>query len=1383
MASTQPDTSVKRFSASLALVTIAMTGLAVFTLRGAPGRAIQEWKDSGGNVVCAIGSGGLLTGNCASGGGGTTYTAGQGLALNGTAFRINGVLTGTTLRGWTTISGATLKADRNLASSGSLVWEGAASGSSLYVATSLQGVGLTDCDNATTSKLLWDITSGRFGCGTDQSGGGGTPGGSDTQVQFNDGGSALGGDAGLVYNKTTNTLTVNAGSIIGINTTSATAGAASFSNTFADPSLRLATFAGEKATVGADGDEAYISLDLTNSDGSSKEFARMTWNADAAAVDSENGSLRFSVVVDGTLEDRVFVDNIGWNPSQSNNAALGTPTTAEWSDLYLGEGGVINWDNGDVTIAQTGNNIAFAGASTYSFDGHVRASDSLSSSGTLVWEGAGSGASLYVATSIRGSGLSDCDNATTSKLLWDVTAGRFSCGTDTDTNTTYTAGQGLTLTSTSFKTNATLTGTTLRGWATVSGSLVKADRTLVSSGTLVFEGAGSGASLTVSTAFDGAGLSSCSNGTTSKLLWNSATKRFSCGTDQDSGGGGGGTPGGDDTFVQFNDGGSSFGGEGEFAFNKATQILSLGQTGTGAKMQVYSVSNPDNTTPGNVLDFIIDTPDNFVGNGQKVRWLAGSDELATIRSYTFNGGDYGLVFATRTASTTTDRVTINHLGYLGVGTLAPVAPLHAYRASTATPIARIQSDNTAGNQFLSFDYDGAGSNYGNFQNQASTLVLQAGNFGGKLQLTPYNSGSYSATLGLTLDASGNIGIGDDTPDFLLDVAGTPGFDGDLVLNANQDGSVNSVITFYDGSTPNNLTYDYTNTRFAFNEDLYTPNTIVAGGAISTLSESMVLNADQSSSVSPAITFYDGSTPNSLTYDYTNTRFAFNEDLYTPNSFYAGGIIYTASENITINADQTGTVNTGISFYDGSTQNSITYDYANTRFAFNEDIYSPNFIVADAGFRTAGNVGIGTTSPSKKLQIHSATPDDHIYVSGNAPDIAFGDAEVIGSSTYLAYLGLSVTTDNFLVGSAAGDLTLHTTAGNMLFGTNTAEKMRITTTGLVGIGTAGPLSMASIAGGTAIGSTIASGTAAPTNGLIVEGNTGIGTFDPDQKLEVAGTMSGTQLIVTGTGSSPLIYTDQSTGTIGIGTNQPGDFAAGSIFAGATKMEIASDGFDKYALSMRTAFDKSPGLYTFTSSGSLTSPLIVSKNKQIFDMWFSAYNGSVQQRAAGITAQVAGAPVANTSVPGSLAFYTTPKGGSNPSLRLMIGSGGNIAIGQLGADGAYREPQAKLEVAGTMSGAGLSVGGSGTVVNKIISATVTIDFANLAAIGCEETAVTVNGAVAGDVCSIGVPTASEITNGMFTCRVSAANTVQAKFCTVISGDPGSGSFKFLVTRSTP
>ena len=68
--------------------------------------------------------------------------------------------------------------------------------------------------------LFWDESAGAFGwlvantnlaiSGTDLNatgGGGGTPGGSDTQVQFNDGGS-FGGDAGMTWNKTTNALTI-----------------------------------------------------------------------------------------------------------------------------------------------------------------------------------------------------------------------------------------------------------------------------------------------------------------------------------------------------------------------------------------------------------------------------------------------------------------------------------------------------------------------------------------------------------------------------------------------------------------------------------------------------------------------------------------------------------------------------------------------------------------------------------------------------------------------------------------------------------------------------------------------------------------------------------------------------------------------------------------------------------------------------------------------------------------------------------------------------------------------------------------------------------------------------------------------------------------------
>lgn len=55
-------------------------------------------------------------------------------------------------------------------------------------------------------------------------------------------------------------------------------------------------------------------------------------------------------------------------PGVSDSIALGS-ATFQWSNLFLGSGGIINWDNGDVTITHSANALAFAGASSgYSFD-------------------------------------------------------------------------------------------------------------------------------------------------------------------------------------------------------------------------------------------------------------------------------------------------------------------------------------------------------------------------------------------------------------------------------------------------------------------------------------------------------------------------------------------------------------------------------------------------------------------------------------------------------------------------------------------------------------------------------------------------------------------------------------------------------------------------------------------------------------------------------------------------------------------------------------------------------------------------------------------------------------------------------------------------------
>lgn len=66
---------------------------------------------------------------------------------------------------------------------------------------------VSDLDGVTVLPLQADAVTKRLKVAAVISGGGGTPGGSDTQVQFNDAG-AFGGDAGFTYNKTTDTATI-----------------------------------------------------------------------------------------------------------------------------------------------------------------------------------------------------------------------------------------------------------------------------------------------------------------------------------------------------------------------------------------------------------------------------------------------------------------------------------------------------------------------------------------------------------------------------------------------------------------------------------------------------------------------------------------------------------------------------------------------------------------------------------------------------------------------------------------------------------------------------------------------------------------------------------------------------------------------------------------------------------------------------------------------------------------------------------------------------------------------------------------------------------------------------------------------------------------------
>ncbi|HLC79054.1 MAG TPA: hypothetical protein VJG83_01365 [archaeon] len=183
----------------------------------------------------------------------------------------------------------------------------------------------------------------------------------------------------------------------------------------------------------------------------------------------------------------------------------------------------------------------------------------------------------------------------------------------------------------------------------------------------------------------------------------------------------------------------------------------------------------------------------------------------------------------------------------------------------------------------------------------------------------------------------------------------------------------------------------------------------------------------------------------------------------------------------------------------------------------------NFVVA-----ADGNVGIGTTTPTKTLHVvGDANITGNTYLNGNVgigTTEPSGKLDIKGASTGdIFQLVLSSARNigglnrNWLMSLDRGvegnfEITPSTLLGGYTFNT---PALAINTAGNVGIGETSPGSKLSVSGGGSFGASYDT-TAAPTNGLIIEGNVGIGVSSPSNKLDVNGNTRITgDLNVTGT----------------------------------------------------------------------------------------------------------------------------------------------------------------------------------------------------------------------------------------------------------------------------
>ena len=177
------------------------------------------------------------------------------------------------------------------------------------------------------------------------------------------------------------------------NNTGATTPALTAVNFTNNASNQVAVFRSDRGTGNAaDGDEVYLSFNLRNSNNEEHEFARMTADAVDVTNGEEDGQIRFSVSVDGTMTDVFTI-----NSSESG----GTDMTLDVSgDLTLdADGGDVFFKDGGTTFGSATNNsgnliiksgtttaATFSGANV-TFAGTVDATTDFTIGSTVITDG------------------------------------------------------------------------------------------------------------------------------------------------------------------------------------------------------------------------------------------------------------------------------------------------------------------------------------------------------------------------------------------------------------------------------------------------------------------------------------------------------------------------------------------------------------------------------------------------------------------------------------------------------------------------------------------------------------------------------------------------------------------------------------------------------------------------------------------------------------------------------------------------------------------------------------------------------------------------------------------------------------------------------------
>jgi hypothetical protein len=348
----------------------------------------------------------------------------------------------------------------------------------------------------------------------------------------------------------------------------------------------------------------------------------------------------------------------------------------------------------------------------------------------------------------------------------------------------------------------------------------------------------------------------------------------------------------------------------------------------------------------------------------------------------------------------------------------------------------------------------------------------------------------------------------------------------------------------------------------------------------------------------------------------------------------------------------------------------------------------------------GLVGIGTAAPSSLLSLGDAVADQKLLVYDNS-----------GSTAKYGFGIQAGEFRSFYPSDARATFGTVSTADGSTF----SEKVRIDSSGRVGIGTSTPATVVDIEASADAYITIQPGTTDGNVGLLINnsagtqkgvilydtddnymllstentermridsaGRLGIGTTNPQRKLVVSeGGAQGFEFYPgdAGGGNTLNHYNRNTSNFVNVTTTADqhiwaraeGEKAridsSGRLLVG-TSTNIGSQniqiGTAQGTLGLyKFANNDDGGELTFATSrnGTVGSQTIVNNGDFLGRMFFRGSDGSAFIRGAEIACRVDGTPGAN-DMPGRLSFSTTADGASSPTERMRITQGGHVLIG--------------------------------------------------------------------------------------------------------------------------